>query len=53
MLIHGVRFVLGNRVIGYFDVEQFLFDLSQLVCMLHQWVCQLFDMFLFGVVVSF
>ena len=37
MLIHGVRILLGNKVIGYFDVEQFLFlFISQLVCMLHQ-----------------
>ena len=53
MLIHGVRIFLDNRVIGYFDAEQFLFYLNQLVYMLHQLVCQLYNMVLLGLVVVF
>ena len=53
MYIHGVRILLDNRVIVYFDAEQFILYLSQCVYMLYQWVCQLFDIVFFGGVVTF
>ena len=53
MLVREERILLGIMVKDCFCVGQFLFYLSQKVYLLHQWVCQSFEMVLFGLVVIF